>query len=338
MTAKVIISGEVDTDDEMSNTQTDATNKYTGDWGVGVGPNGSTRILGPVGGTATPLAELYMGFYFAFMEGATAWTTITFSLRNGATDSVAIKFDALGRPYLQVLGSDQPGFGNALSRLTWYYVELWLKVAAGGPGGGAVTLRINGDIIIEVEDIDTRPGGSATVDRIYFNYNSSGYLLVFDDLTVNDTNGGIQDSWPNGIRYLRVNPDGDGNYTDWTPSGAGDHYEQIDEIPPDDADYNSTSSAADRDSYTLESSGSAGIPVSATITTVQQIVYLSEDVVSSDTVDTFLRLSGADDDDGINHSLPLTMARREGLIRHEKPGGGAWGSGDIDALEIGVLS
>lgn len=325
MTTKVIISAEVDTDDEMSNTQPDPVNMYTGDYGLGIGPNGSTRILGPIGGTPVTLDELYMGFYLAFMEPVTAWTTITLSLRDGATDSAAIKFDALGRPYLQVLGSDQPGFGNALSRLTWYYIELWLKVAAGGAGGGAVTLRINGDIVIEVEDIDTRPGGAATVDRIYFNYNSAGYLLVFDDLTANDTNDAMQDSWPNGIRYLRVNADGDGNYTQWDPSGAGDHYEQIDEIPPDDADYNSTSTAAERDSYTLESSGSAGIPASATITTVQQVVYLSEDVVSGDTVDTFLRLAGADDDDGLNHSLPLTMARREGLIRHEKPGGGALG-------------
>lgn len=338
MTAQVIITGEADTDDEMSNTQPDAVNKYTGDWGVGVGPNGSTRILGPVGGIALPLDELYMGFYFAFMEPATAWTTITFSLRDNLTDSVAIRFDALGRPYVQVLGSDQPGFGNALSRLTWYYIELWLKVAAGGAGGGAATLRINGDIVIEVEDIDTRPGGGATVDRLFFNYNSSGYLLVIDDLTVNDTNGGIQDSWPNGIRYLRVNADGDGNYTQWDPLGGGTHFSKIDEVPPDDADYNSTSTVAERDSYTLESSGSAGIPASATITTVQQIVYLSEDVVSVDTVDTFLRLAGADDDDGLAHTLPLTMARREGLIRHEKPGGGAWGASDIDALEIGVLS
>lgn len=332
MTTQVIITGEADTDDEMTNTQPDGTNKYTGGFGVGIGPNGSTRILSPA------LDELYIGWYVNFLEVSVAWTTIAYSLRNNLTDSVALRFDALGRPYLQVLGSDQPGFGDALSRFVFYYIELWLKVAAGGAGGGAVTLRINGDIIIEVEDIDTRPGGLATVDRIFFNYNEGGYQLVIDDLTVNNTDGGIQDSWPNGIRYLRVDADGDGNYTQWDPLGGGAHFSKIDEIPPDDADYNSTSTAAERDSYTLESAGSAGIPASATITTVQQIVYLSEDVVSADTVDTFLRLSGANDDDGINHSLPLAMERREGLIRHEKPGGGAWGAGDIDALEIGVLS
>lgn len=112
----------------------------------------------------------------------------------------------------------------------------------------------------------------------------------------------------------------------------------MDEIPPDDADYNFTTSGGDRDSYTLQSAGAAGVPVGATIEAVQQIIYVSEDVASANTVDTFIRLSGADDDDGLSHTLPLTMERREGLIRHEKPGGGAWGAVDIDGLEIGILS
>lgn len=325
-------SFESGTTEEWSNTQVDAVNKYTGDYGLGFGPNGSTLLL--------PAAEsvLYMGFYQNMTDDAIAWTTVSCALRSGGNDAAGIAFDALGRPYITALGAQQPGYGPALSRDTWHYIELYLKVANSGAGGGAVTLRIDGDVVIEVEEIDTRPGGGATVDRLFTNYNANGYGLVVDDLTINDNSGSFQNSFPNGVRWVRVDADGDGNYTQWDPLGGGTHYSKIDEIPPDDADYNSTSTAAERDSYTLQSAGAAGVPVSATIVAVQQIVYVSEDVASANTVDTFIRLAGADDDDGINHTLPLTMERREGLIRHEKPGGGAWGSTDIDALEIGILS
>ena len=332
MTTILVRSFESGTTEEWSNTQIDAVNAHTGDYGLGFGPNGSTLLL--------PTAQdvLYLGFFQNMTDDGIAWTTVAHILRSGPDDSVGIGFDALGRPYLTALGAQQPGFGPALSRDTWHLIELYLKVAASGPGGGEATLRIDGDIVIEIEEIDTRPGGDATVDRIFTNYNANGYGLVIDDLTMNDNSGLIQNSFPNGIRWLRVDADGDGFHNDWTPQGAGDHYEEIDEIPPDDADYNFTTSGGDRDSYTLQSTGGAGLPVGVTIEGIQQIVYVSEDVASANTVDTFVRLAGADDDDGIAHTLPLTMERREGQIRHEKPGGGAWGASDVDALEIGILS
>lgn len=332
MTTVLVRSFESGTTEEWSNTQIDAVNKYTGDYGLGIGPNGSTLLLPP------GLDVLYLSFYQNLTEDVLSWTTIAHTLRSGLDDSVGIGFDALGRPYLTVLGAQQPGFGPVLSRDTWHLVELYLKVAASGPGGGEATLRIDGDIVIEIEEIDTRPGGDATVDRLFTHYNANGYGLVIDDLTINDNSGLIQNGFPNGIRWLRIDADGDGNYSQWDALGGGDHYAKVDEIPPSSADYVHTTTAAERDSYTLESTGAAGLPAGVTIEAIQQIVYVSEDTASANTVDTFIRLSGSNDDDGINHTLPLTMERREGQIRHEKPGGGAWGASDIDALEIGILS
>lgn len=332
MTTILVRGFESGTTEEWTNTQVDAVNKYTGGYGLGMGPNGSTLLL--------PSAQdvLYLGFFQNMTDDAIAWTTVAHSLRNGGDEAVGIGFDFLGRPYITVLGVQQPGFGPALGRDTWHLIELYAKIAAGGPGGGEATLRIDGDIVIEIEEIDTRPGGATTVDRLYTNYNANGFGLVLDDLTINDNSGSIQNSFPNGIRWLRVDVDGDGNYSQWDALGGGDHYAKVDEIPPSGADYVYTATAAERDSYTLENTGSAGLPVGATIVATQQIAYVSEDVASANTVDTFIRLAGANDDDGIGHSLPLTMGRREGQIRHEKPGGGAWGASDIDALEIGILS
>lgn len=325
-------SFESGTTEGWANSQIDVVNVHTGEYALGMGPNGSPLLL------PSPQDILYLGFYQNMTDDGVAWTTVAHTLRNGGDDSAGIGFDALGRPYLTALGVQLPGFGPALSRDVFHLIELYLKVGASGPGGGEATLRIDGDIVIEAEEIDTRPGGATDVDRLFTNYNANGFGLVIDDLTINDNSGAIQNSFPNGIRWLRVNVDGDGNYTDWTPLGMGDHYEEVDEIPPDDADYNYTTSGGDRDSYTLESTGAAGLPVGVTIEAIQQIVYVSEDVASANTVDTFIRFGGSDDDDGIGHTLPLTMERREGAIRHEKPGGGAWGATDVDALEIGILS
>lgn len=332
MATILIRSAESDTEEEWSNTQVDSVNKYTGDFAFGMGANGSTLLL--------PAAEsvLFIGFFQYFAEAAVAWTTIAYLVRDNATSAVGIGFDALGRPYITILGAQMPGFGPALSRLTWHYIELYVKIGASGPGGGEVTLRIDGDVVIEIEETDTRPGGAATVDRFLANYNSGGFGLVVDDLTINDNSGSFQNSYPNGIRYLRMNVDGDGNYTQWDPSTGVSHFALVDEIPPSDAEYNSTTTAAERDSYTLESTGSAGLPVGVTIEMIQQVIYVSEDVASANTVDTFVRLAGADDDDGLAHTLPLTMERREGAVRYEKPGGGAWGASDLDSLEIGILS
>lgn len=332
MATKLIRSGESGTEEEWGNTQIDSVNKYTGDYAFGMGPNGSPLLL--------PAAQsvVLMGFYQNLTDNGVAWTAVSYLLRDSGTTAVTIGFDALGRPYISVLGTQMPGFGPALDYDEWHYIELYVKIGASGPGGGEVTLRIDGDIAIEIEETDTRPGGAATVDRFLAGYGASGYGLVVDDLTINDNSGAFQNSYPNGIRYLRMNVDGDGNYSQWDPSTGVDHYALVDEIPPSDAEYNSTTTAAERDSYTLESTGAAGLPVGVTIEMVQQIVYVSEDVASANTVDTFVRLAGADDDDGLALTLPLTMERREGAVRYEKPGGGAWGASDLDSLEIGILS
>lgn len=331
MTTIMARSFESGTTEEWTNTQVDAVNTYTGDYAIGFGANGSTLLL------PDEQDVLFLGWYQNFVDEGVAWTTINHSLRYGSTDAVTLAFDALGRPYILILGVQQPGYGDPLAHDEWNYIELYVKIAASGPGGGEVTLRINGDVVIEIEEADTRPPGQITVDRFYVFYNSTGSGLVIDDLTINDNSGSFQNSFPNGMRWIRVDVDGDGFYSQWDATGGGAHYTQVDELPPDDADYVHTTVAAERDSYTLQSTGAAGLPAGVTIEAVQQIAYVSEDDASADTVDTFIRLAG-DSDDGLAHVLGLTMERKEGLIRHEKPGGGAWGALDIDALEIGILS
>jgi len=151
-------------------------------------------------------------------------------------------------------------------------------------------LRING--VTELSGQGHMGTGGATlivigksVDR-----NGEGYDLYVDDI-VTDTAG-----WPGDCRGCRMDPDGDGHYTDWT----GD-YTDVDDVPHNaDTDYITASVAGAAETVTLEHPTAAGV---LGVARALKLVAVVRRGIAASTLRTRLRSGGIDLD---GDELPST--------------------------------
>ncbi len=114
----------------------------------------------------------------------------------------------------------------------WNYGELSLSLSGSAPVVAAIKLKINGQLIIDGSantnfDAADLISGTATCNRISLIGSCS-----FRDIYLNTT----ADSFRGDIKIIAVRPNGD-VVTDWTPTGGGASYTQINE---DYSDFDTT--------------------------------------------------------------------------------------------------
>jgi hypothetical protein len=128
-----------------------------------------------------------------------------------------------------------------------------------------------------------------------------------------------------------VDPDGAGNYSNWTPT-SGDNYENVDEAEHDsDTTTVSATAAATRDSYAMEAGAGSG-QVEGVVP-----VFVAKRLQATEEITPFIRLSSTDED-GSSETLSSGYARYAEQVFWTKPGGGSWTWTDIGNMEIGILS
>src|SRR3989304_495806 len=107
-------------------------------------------------------------------------------------------------------------------------IECHVKI--GDAPNGIVETKVDG-----IPDIsfagDSKPGADAAANMLrVYSMVSSG--MNIDDLALNDTTGGVDDSWCGDGKIILQTPNGAGDNTGLTPS-AGSNYECVDEFPND---------------------------------------------------------------------------------------------------------
>lgn len=150
----------------------------------------------------------------------------------------------------------------ALTTGVWYRIELNYNDVSGGE------LLIDG-----VSQFTIGSHNGDAVDSVFFgceanNTSNCGADLYFDDMAVNDSTGSLQNSWPGAGSVINMQPDSAGDVNN---CAAGD-VTSIDEITPDDATTIctlTTDAGGDNIDVNTESSSSAGINSSNSITLVQ---------------------------------------------------------------------
>lgn len=134
----------------------------------------------------------------------------------------------------------------------WYLVEVYFKMAD-APDGRFV-VKVDGNQIIDYTG-DTKPDTGTTFDNVgNGRYGTSA--LYCDDLALNDTTGGSDNSWCGDGIIVKVTPNGDGAHNNWHGSDADDvnNYLLVDEYPKDDNTtyvYHDGSSSGTQDQYGL---------------------------------------------------------------------------------------
>lgn len=171
------------------------------------------------------------------------------------------------------------GFGPS-----WKIYEVHVKIDS---STGRIRAKCEGQLLVDYTG-DTQLTGLANIHQVIIGngcVNNSAYYYAVDDIVLCDTSGSYMNTWPGGLRITRLAPTGAGNYAQWTPS-AGNNWDCVDEIPPSDTDYVSSSTAGQKDSYVMADCAANVYDIKALVSRF----YGS----GEGTIKSLLRIGGAD--------------------------------------------
>ena len=175
-----------------------------------------------------------------------------FWCRNGGTEIVRIKYHTTDGDWNLWIGTGTNQVDTQHYQLTsgWHRICADIKIAV----AGWVYLWVDGDPVL-TWDGDTTAVGDVEADNWGIGPITGtrrwGSTEGIDDVTFDNTTGEVAPSDDVDRRYPLLTPDGNGFYTDWSPS-AGQNYQNVDEIPIDgDTTYNEDNIDGQKDSYSL---------------------------------------------------------------------------------------
>lgn len=217
---------------------------------------------------------------------------------------------------------------NTWADRRWHYVEVYLVVA---DAGGRATVRINGATVIDFTG-DTRNGGTSTlVDTIGFRGRYAGDDAYFDDLYICDATGTTNNTFLGDIRVQTIVPTGAGTYTNLTPTGVANNWDNVNELPASTTDYNSSSTIGHKDSYVM----SDILATTGSVLGIQTNVMAHKSDASVANIRSIVRVSATDYNDP---TIGLgTAAVTYSAVREQNPATlAAWTPSDVNAIEAGV--
>jgi len=202
---------------------------------------------------------------------------------------------------------------------------------------GFVRVYYDGDFstpVFEISSVTTNPS-SLTMDSLRISLSNNGTYI--DDLVLMDPLDATGITDPEKIAHLTISgksPDADGTYTDWTATpGAGADYEDINDVPPDDASYIQATATSQASTFSFEAADTAN----SILAVKWKGKFLRSDTVAGANMNIRQRdVSGATDYDTADIPVP-----GDGFIFRtfdQQPAGGDWTPTDFDDTEFGVVS
>lgn len=208
---------------------------------------------------------------------------------------------------------------------TWLMLEMYAKIAN---SGGVLTLKIDGAQVATFTG-DTLSATSTVIESVTF-YGAATVYTYFDDIAINDTSGAADNSWAGDGRVIAIKPNAAGDNTDFTPS-AGNNYENVDEVPPDDdTTYNESSTDGHYDLFNLGACGLSNVD----ITGVDVKVTARKTVANGDQMRAKIKTGGSEFD-GDDQDILTTYTRFVHTWRTNPDTAAAWTTGNLDALQAG---
>jgi len=134
----------------------------------------------------------------------------------------------------------------------WHYVEVFATINA---STGQLIVKVDGTTVINFTGNTLNTGIVTTIDALRFRtgkYNASPNAVIsIDDLYICDATGAVNNTFLGDVRVQSLVPNAAGTYTQLAPAGAGSNYANVNEIPYNDATYNSSATVGQRDTYAL---------------------------------------------------------------------------------------
>lgn len=285
----------------------------------------------------TPLSELYFRFARYSTQNSMGSTAV-FIFRYEATNIFQLIGNAGSNNKFQAyVGSTGVSSGSTtILQNTWYLLELYLKIA---DENGRIVLKIDGTIDIDYTG-DTKPDTNTTVNNIYFNEVTGGTSVFVDDLALNNTNDGVDDSWCGDGYVIKLTPSGSSATTNnWLNSGSvsgSANYLYVDEYPKDDNTTYVYASASSTGLQTQFALSNPSLPAGAGITRI----YAEGRVRKFSGNEYGLKLGelAAGGTDVVSGSRVLMMGDFGRVVGNQSTinpvSGSAWTTADLNDLEL----
>lgn len=187
-------------------------------------------------------------------------------LKNADGDQILLRNN---NTYLEVEdgGGTQLGISSTpMDNTVWQQIEMKVYLHA---SAGTVTVKLNGETVIEETGLDTHYQTDATVDRVRFGYQVGNARQGFSDIIVMDDSGSYCNDFL-GVRMVQLRmPTGDGTYSQFDPSNNNNNnFEMVDDTTPDDDNtYNEGNNGA-KDSFTIDALSEPNVEIDAVVLSI----------------------------------------------------------------------
>lgn len=266
----------------------------------------------------------------AFRITAAAISTRIIEWRSGTTELGSVRYNATTNKLDVYTGTgtvvDTGAIDIAIN--TWYLLETHIKI---DDAAGVIETKIDGIADCSFTG-DTKPGADTTFDRICLRAVSQ--TIYFDDIALNDTTGGADNSWcgDGHIECLKPNANGDQSDLVGQDGNSTDNYANADEVPSDgDTTYNESDVTDEYDLYNCEAFDGSG-------KTIQRVwpEGRARDTVASGGECQLGVKSGSTEDWSSNLALLTSYTRIVGSEYTTNPDTSAgWTDSDLDGIQVG---
>jgi hypothetical protein len=270
-----------------------------------------------------------------FGSGGTGKKQISFKSDAGVTEHVYLQTGASDPTKLEVYRGGGTLLGSSASGVVkagiWQYFEMKVTLS---DTVGAVVVRVDETVVINLSGIDTKNGGTKTVlDSIVITGNRNGTTGVntrFDDIYLCNGAGLANTDFLGAVRVECLLPNGNGASTGMTNSAGNsvNNYSYVDDQMVT-TDYVESDSA--KDTYTFADSAQ---PTGNSVKGVAVYEFAEKTDAGARGLSAVARLSGTEALTDVG-ALTNGAYHVKWAIFETKPGGGAWTVGDVNNAEFG---
>lgn len=211
-------------------------------YGKWAGTNTSTGLIHTLGGN---WATVYFGFH-CYHDASSEENWVI--LYDGTTIQCVLRVSAAGEIKLfrgdgaTLLATSSPGF--TLSHWHWFGIKIVVHNTL-----GSIDISLNGNSILSASGLDTAATANDYATKILLR--AAGGSTLWDNVHIFDgTDPAPFNAQLPERRIYYFTPSGDGVDVAWTPS-AGSRYTCVDEVPANDTDYISSSTATQKNGFII---------------------------------------------------------------------------------------
>jgi hypothetical protein len=272
-------------------------------------------------------ADVYVRFYMRVATAPAANTENVFQAHDNTNVKLELRLNSSRQlvaydTALSVLGTG----ATALSLNTWYRIEVRVGT------GAAATYEVKIDGVSELSgtgNLSTTNNARVDLGRTT-NRNSQATDIYYDDFLIDDA------TYPGAGQIVALTPDGDGNAVTWTiGAGAGNDWENVDEVPADDDTTYLLSTLSVGQASTVSLISSTAASISGTIKAVKAFVRTKRDGAANGTFQLRLR-SNTTNSDGANAASGSTYGVNQLIHAVDPATSAAWAVAALDSVEVGV--